>query len=168
VSGRAPGGPTIRPAEPSDIDALLRIETVFPTDRADRRGFRHAVRSPTIICRVAEMDGQVCGYVIVERRRTSDLGRLTSIAVSPETSGSGIGRRLLDAAESEARAAGCARMRLEVRADNAPARRLYEAAGYTLIETVPGYYEDGADACRYEKVLSAAPGKTGPRPATRR
>jgi ribosomal protein S18 acetylase RimI-like enzyme len=160
VSGRRKRPPlsvTIRAAAPGDIDVLLDIENaVFPTDRIDRRAFRHAIRSPTIICLVASRRAEVLGYVTVERRRNSGTGRLTSIAVAPRAAGARVGHRLLAAAEKAARAATLSRLRLEVRADNARARRLYEQAGYRMLETVDDYYEDGAAALRYEKTLPSS------------
>ena len=145
----------IRPAEAADLGHLLDIENaVFPTDRLDRRAFRHAIRSPTIICLVASKQNEVLGYVTVEWRRNSGAGRLTSIAVAPRAAGSRIGRCLLAAAENAATAAGLTRMRLEVRADNAAARHLYDKGRYRVLDTLPDYYEDGAAALRYEKALA--------------
>ena len=157
VRGPAKRRPTdiaIRTAEAADLDALLDIENaVFPSDRLDRRNFRHAIRSPTMVCLVAGGAGEVLGYAIVERRRTSSAGRLTSIAVAPAAAGAGLGQRLLGEAEATARAAGLKRLRLEVRADNRAARKLYDRAGYRLVETLDDYYENGAAALRYEKAL---------------
>jgi ribosomal-protein-alanine acetyltransferase len=144
----------IRPAEPADVDTLLSIENAaFASDRIERRAFRHAIRSPTMICLVANRGSTVLGYGIVERRRSSAAARLTSIAVAPEASGAGLGRRLLAALEKEAIAAGARRMRLEVHADNDAARRLYETTGYRRVETIANYYEHGGAAQRYEKTL---------------
>jgi ribosomal protein S18 acetylase RimI-like enzyme len=146
----------IRPAERSDIDALLRIEeAVFASDQLNRRNFRHAVRSPTIACLVAQEEGQVAGYVILERRRSSTAVRLTSIAVAPRAGRRGLGRTLLAAAEEAARRGGARRMRLEVHAGNAAARRLYESSGYHLVETLAEYYDDGGAALRFEKPLAS-------------
>jgi ribosomal-protein-alanine acetyltransferase len=159
VSGRRrpPIAATIRPARPADIDALLAIENAaFATDRIERRAFRHAIRSPTIVCLVASRGSKVLGYGIVERRRNSATARLTSIAVAPEAAGAGLGRRLLPALEAEAIASGAWRMRLEVRADHEAARKLYETAGYRAVETLEGYYEDGGAAQRYEKALASS------------
>jgi ribosomal protein S18 acetylase RimI-like enzyme len=52
------------------------------------------------------------------------------LAVLPTHRGRGIGRALLNAAEQCARARGCAKLTLEVREDNARARRLYEERGF--------------------------------------
>jgi ribosomal-protein-alanine N-acetyltransferase len=160
VSGqrrRPPAQATIRPARPDDVDALLAIENAaFASDRIERRAFRHAIRSPTMICLVASNGAEVLGYGIVERRRNSTAARLTSIAVAPGAAGAGLGQCLLAALETEAVAAGAQRMRLEVHADNAPARKLYETRGYLLVATLEDYYEDGGAAQRYEKALASA------------
>ena len=144
----------IRPAERHDLATLVAIEdAVFPGDRLDRRAFRRALASPTIDMLVTEADGAVLGYVQVQRRSGSTLARLTSVAVAAEAAGRGLGRQLVEAAEAEARRHGCRRMRLEVRADNAGARSLYERTGYRLFAQVEDYYEDGEAALRFEKAL---------------
>lgn len=145
--------PTIRHARLDDVDALLGIERVFPTDRLGRRNFRHAVASPSTDLMVAEGGAGPIGYVMVQRRRRAATGHLSSIAVKPGAAGSGLGKQLLAAAEAQAKAQGCARLRLEVRADNATAQKLYDKQGWRRFDTVPDYYEDGEAACRYEKEL---------------
>ena len=52
------------------------------------------------------------------------------LAVLPAHRGRGIGRRLLETAETAARALGCCKMTLEVRDDNVTAQGLYAALGY--------------------------------------
>jgi ribosomal-protein-alanine acetyltransferase len=153
VSRTGARAPAIREARPDDLDALLAIEGVFPTDRLDRRAFRHAVRSPTIDLLVADGDTGVVGYALVQRRRTSTAGHLSSIAVRPGAARKGLGKALLEAAEAQATAKGCTRLRLEVRADNRPAQKLYKTAGYRRFAVVEDYYEDGEAAWRYEKRL---------------
>ncbi|HEX8166162.1 MAG TPA: GNAT family N-acetyltransferase [Beijerinckiaceae bacterium] len=156
LKSRAPrrhGTYGIREARPDDLDALLAVEDVFPTDRLGRRNFRHAVRSATTDLIVAEDEAGAAGYALVQRRRNSKVAHLSSIAVGPGAAGRGLGRALLEAAEARARANGCTRLRLEVRTDNGPAQKLYGRAGYRRLETVPDYYEDGAAAWRYEKDL---------------
>jgi ribosomal protein S18 acetylase RimI-like enzyme len=52
------------------------------------------------------------------------------LAVAPKFRGRGIGLALLDAVAEHARAAGCCKVTLEVRADNAKALELYRRAGF--------------------------------------
>jgi ribosomal protein S18 acetylase RimI-like enzyme len=58
------------------------------------------------------------------------LLNLHDLAVAPAHRGRGVGRRLLAAVERDARATGCCKVTLEVRDDNASARRLYQSLGY--------------------------------------
>ncbi|MBI2779202.1 MAG: GNAT family N-acetyltransferase [Gammaproteobacteria bacterium] len=58
-----------------------------------------------------------------------------SLVVDPACQGRGIARGLLEAAEQAAAAKGCITMRLEVRADNEAAIRLYCKAGYRTGES---------------------------------
>lgn len=147
---------TIREARDGDLDDLVRLENeAFAGDQLDRRAFRHALRSATIDMLVAEETGPMLGYVQIQRRTGSRLARLTSVAVAEAGTGRGLGAQLVAAAEALAQRAGCTRMRLEVRADNARARRLYERTGYVLFTTVEDYYEDGEAALRFEKALQA-------------
>ena len=89
-------------------------------------------------------------------RAGSTVARLYSIAVAAAARGQGIGERLLADAERQARRAGAAVLRLEVRPDNAGAIRLYVRRGYARIGTYRDYYADGADALRFEKTLRRA------------
>lgn len=149
----------IRPATLADLDALVALEhAAFASDRAERRAIRHAIRSPSMsllaaIIRDEAGQATLVGSATLERRRGSRSARLSSIAVSPARSGLGLGSLVLDAAEADARAHGCARLRLEVRADNGAGIRLYERRGYLRFAVIPDYYEDGMEAWRYEKSL---------------
>lgn len=150
--------PAVTPATLADLDALVALEEgAFAADRATRRALRHAILAPGITVLTTRQDGALTGAALIERRRGSRIARLTSIAVDPAHLGAGIGRRLLEAVEAEALAQGRDRLRLEVRAGNAAAIRLYERAGYRRFAVVPDYYEDGAPAWRYEKALGAPP-----------
>lgn len=161
---------TVRAARLDDLDALVALEhATFATDRAERRAIRHAIRSRTMSVLVMLLDpGEgacvLVGAATLERRRNSRSARLSSIAVSAARAGLGLGGRLMEAVEAEARRHGCTRLTLEVRADNGAGLRLYERRGYTRFAVRDGYYEDGMEAWRYERALhAAAPGAAAPR-----
>ncbi len=153
--------PTIRTATLADLDALVALEhAAFATDRAERRAIRHAILSPTmdvLAALIEALDDEpsplLVGAAVLERRRGSRIARLASIAVAPNRGGLGLGGKLLDGAEAQARTHGCDRLRLEVRADNGAGIRLYQRRGYSRFAVRADYYEDGMEAWRYERRL---------------
>jgi ribosomal protein S18 acetylase RimI-like enzyme len=145
----------MRAGRPGDLDALLELESqAFNRDRLSRRSFRRFLSSPNAETLAAEQDGEISGYALVLFRPGAVVARLYSIAVTPKAAGRGIGATLLAAAEEAAIKRGCALMRLEVRADNAAAISRYSKSGYRQFGRHARYYEDGADALRFEKRLT--------------
>ena len=146
----------LRPARLDDLPALLALEAQFPGDRLGARQFRHHLGNPSAALRVLVENGRIAGYALVLMRRGARPARLYSIAVDAAHRGRGFGATLLRDAEKIARRAGRTSLRLEVRADNRVARALYENSGYRAIGGYPAYYDDGADAVRFEKSLTRA------------
>jgi len=144
----------VRRAEPGDVDALIKLEhRVFPTDRLSRRSLRRLLDSPSAAVLVAVENAQLAGIAIVLFRARSAVARLYSIAVAPHVGGRGVAAMLLDAAEEAALARGCRIMRLEVHRANHAAISRYRKSGYREFGRYRAYYEDGADALRFEKRL---------------
>ena len=117
------------------------------------RQYRRHLASDGATLLVAADAGGVLGSALAFRRRGSRVSRVYSIATAPAARGRGVARALLAAIEADAVAHGATRMRLEVRTDNAAAIALYERFGYAGIAELPAYYDNGADARRYEKKL---------------
>jgi len=157
VAGAAAGlhrAPRVRPARPSDLDALLELENrCFETDRLSRRSFRHMLTRAKARTLVAERDHALLGYALVLFHAGTCMARLYSLAVDPHHRGEGLGRRLLEAAEEASREHGVIAMRLEIRRDNRRALALYQASGYRQFDVHADYYEDHEDALRLEKTL---------------
>jgi ribosomal protein S18 acetylase RimI-like enzyme len=148
----------IRRATLADLDDLVDLECAsFSTDRLSRRQYRRHLASISAEVIVAAAGANLLGAAVVFLRRGSQVARLYSIAVAAGARGGGVGATLLRAAEAAAGRRGATRLRLEVRADNAGAARLYERHGYERFGTHRCYYEDGADALRYERGLAGPP-----------
>jgi ribosomal protein S18 acetylase RimI-like enzyme len=146
----------IRPATLSDLDALVTLEQrCFETDRLSRRNFRHLLARGHASTLVLELDGQLCAYVMVLFRSGISLARLYSIAVDPAQRGRHLSEQLVAAAEALALGQDCVLMRLEIRADNPASIGLFKKLGYRPFGTYAGYYEDRADALRFQKYLAA-------------
>lgn len=101
---------------------------------------------------VAAQDGALVGYYGLDLQ--PDVADVMTIGVSGRAQGAGLGRRLLDDAVEAAQERGCEAMLLEVRADNDPARRLYDRAGFAQIGVRRRYYQpEGVDALVLRKLL---------------
>lgn len=145
----------LRPGTLADIPALVALEgSSFSTDQLAARNFRRFLKDGRCALLVAELDGRFAGYVLVLFRANTKAGRLYSIAVAAAARGRGVGELLLAAAERAVLDRGRQALRLEVRPDNTAALRLYEKNGYRVFGNYPGFYEDGADALRLEKVFA--------------
>ncbi len=139
----------IRRGNRGDVDAMLALEALFPSDRMSRRSVQRFLAVPTARVLVAEQrDGTMLGNVISLRRAGSHAIRIYSVVVAPAARGLGIGQRLIEALHEIAQTEGCDRVTLEVRADNTAARALYAKLGYRELAQLPGYYEDGSDGLR--------------------
>lgn len=143
--------PRIRRARPTDLDGILALEALFPGDRMSRRSVRRFLGLPACRAWTVEHEGRVVGSLLFLLRRNSRWGRIYSVVVDPALRGQGLGERLVRCAERGARAEGLAGLSLEVREDNAAARRLYDRLGYVPVRDLPGYYEDGATGLRLRK-----------------
>ncbi len=143
-----------RRAVSADLEALLTLENAsFSGDRLSRRQLRRHLVNASAELRVAAAGGMLLGAALLLFRRGSRVARLYSIAVTGAARGRGVGSELLRACERAARRRSCRVLRLEVRTDNVAAKRMYEGAGYRPIGRRLAYYEDGAEALRYEKSL---------------
>ncbi|TXJ72969.1 GNAT family N-acetyltransferase [Streptomyces lavendulae] len=85
---------------------------------------------------VAELDGHLVGYVrlaqMIPLPAHAHILTIQGFVVAEEARGRGLGRALIRAAVAEARARGARRLNLRVLGHNTPARKLYEAEGFTV------------------------------------
>ena len=84
----------------------------------------------------------------------ADTAQIITIGVVPAAQHRGIGQLMLDTLLAEARRRGAAEVVLEVRVDNAPARRLYERNRFAVLRIRRGYYDLGrVDALEMRRAL---------------
>jgi DNA-binding MarR family transcriptional regulator/GNAT superfamily N-acetyltransferase len=87
-------------------------------------------------CWIAEKDGEAVGSVFLVKRGKS-VAQLRLLIVDPKARGLGIGARLVGECEAFARASGYRTITLWTNSVLTSARRIYEAAGYRLVDSEP-------------------------------
>ncbi|MET4698767.1 DNA-binding MarR family transcriptional regulator/GNAT superfamily N-acetyltransferase [Constrictibacter sp. MBR-5] len=86
---------------------------------------------------IAEHAGRIAGSVFLVRGEAAGAAKLRLLYVEPDARGLGIGGRLVDACIARARALGYRRLDLWTNDILVAARRIYQAAGFTLVESSP-------------------------------
>jgi ribosomal-protein-alanine N-acetyltransferase len=143
-----------RLATASDLRALIGVEkAAFRCNLISHRSFRRFLGSRTSSLIVATEQSSLVGYALLLFSAQKDCARLYSLAVAPEQKGRGVGSSLLKQAERVATRRGSVRLRLEVEESNAAARQLYVTHGYVQLRKLASYYDNGASALRFEKVI---------------
>ena len=139
-----PAAVTMRPLAWPDLVALARLEVeVFADDAwSERTWWAELAGRPRRDYVVAVGPGaDVVGYAGLDLG--GDVADVMTVAVTPAARGTGLGDRLLIDRLERATAHGAHAVVLEVRADNAPALRLYERHGFERLSLRRRYYQPG-------------------------
>jgi GNAT superfamily N-acetyltransferase len=116
------------------INAAFRVELPFiDGDRIDAQGVRAYMATGNFL--VAEKSASLAGCVYVELR--GDRGYLGLLGVAPAIQGTGLGRKLMDAAEKYFREAGCLAIDLRIVSARTPLPAFYRHLGYLETGTAP-------------------------------
>lgn len=151
----------LRLYSPEDFAALYAIERLCfqPRFRFGRGYVRYLVEAPNSATWIAEEDGQMTGFAIVDwnQEEAGLIAYLQTIEVTAEQRGRGVGRELLGRVEASARGAGAVSIWLHVDEQNSAAVRLYEANGFSCEGRQEDYYDEGRTALIYLKRLVPEP-----------
>jgi ribosomal-protein-alanine N-acetyltransferase len=136
---------TFRPITTADLDEVMVIERTsfrFPWSLGF---FRQELQVPCARSILAEIDGQIVGYVLFWL--LPGAIDIHNIAVHVDHRRRGIARLLLSKVLTAARDQSAVRVMLEVRRSNLPAQKLYESVGFLTTGVRRSYYSDnGEDA----------------------
>src|SRR6266851_2893690 len=130
-----------RVASPADAEALaalinaaFRVELPFiEGDRTNPDGVRAYIEKGKFL--LAENTAGLAGCVYVEIR--GDRGYLGLLGVDPQRQGTGLGRKLMNAAENYFREAGCRGIDLRIVSTRTPLPAFYRHLGYLETGTAP-------------------------------
>lgn len=145
----APPQPMLRGLEPGDLGMVIARQAIL---YAEEYGWNsdyealvariladfHQSFDPTRdVAWIAEMDGRIAGSIFLVHGDEPDVGKLRLLYVERDARGAGVGRMLVAACVDRARAVGYKRLDLWTNSVLAAARRIYERAGFVLVDETP-------------------------------
>jgi len=138
----------VRPATPSDFPTLLEIDQAsFPEgiayDSSELSYFMRREGSETL---VAEADGTIIAFILVEVRRRKKSATIITLDVREEFRRQRYATELLAASEQLLRERTVQRYELQVDVENTGAIEFYKKHGFETVGTLKRYYSNGHDA----------------------
>lgn len=124
----------IRPFEPADEVAVVALWRACGLTRPQNDPHKDIARkrrvNPEWFLVACDANGRVVGSVMAGYE--GHRGWINYLGVAPEWQRGGLGRQLMEAAETRLRAAGCPKINLQVRPDNRAAIAFYERIGFAV------------------------------------
>jgi len=157
IEGKKQEGFKIRLARMDDIDQIIKINRLSLPENYPYYFFVEHLKEYGAAFYVAEVDGEVVGYImpriewgfsnIKQLPILVKKGHVVSIAVLEGYRNRGIGTALLQASlKAMKEVYGAEEAYLEVRVSNQPAIHLYRKLGFKEVKVLKHYYADGEDA----------------------
>ena len=147
----------IRAFQPEDFQTLWRMDQEcfapgIAYSKQELKAYIHDRKAFTLVAEDQEEKAdKPAGFIVVHAGPT---GHVITIDVIAAARRSGLGSRLLQAAEERLRAAGSRAVGLETAVDNQAALSFYKRHGYSVVRTWPRYYSNGVDALMMKKELT--------------
>src|SRR5262249_43079518 len=137
----------VRPAMSSDFPTLLQIDqaSFAPAIAYDSEELSYFIKKPGSETLVAEVDGEIAAFILVEVRRRSKAATMITLDVRQEYRRQGLATQLVAASEDILRKRLVQRYELQVDVENAPALEFYKKHGFEIVCTLEGYYPTGND-----------------------
>lgn len=149
----------VRHAVQADFESLLEIDQKsFPGGVAyDRVELSYFMNRPGAETLVAEIEGTIVAFLILEVRRNQRNATIITLDVREAYRRSGLGSQLLKRAEEILSDYGAESYDLQVDVQNRSAIHFYQKHGFTTVRTLKNYYANGNDAfLMVKELLSSA------------
>ncbi len=145
----------VRPLTLDHLQEALRlnIRCFRNGDNYTKYTFEYLLNEPrTLSYRMVTPSDEMVGFAFVMVNE-NNAAHLTTIGVAPEHRRRKIAVKLLEHIERSLRRRKIGTVMLEVRVSNATAQKLYRRAGYTIVQRVGKYYNNGEDCFLMMKAL---------------
>lgn len=143
----------IQPFEEEDLDSLMIFLDHNLTENYRKEVFLNIKKKwPEgflLIKNQQKIIGVGCGAILPNEKL-----RILIIALEEKYQGKGLGTKLMDKMVSAARIFGITKITLEVRKDS-QAINFYRKLGFSSVDVLPCYYQDGCDGIVMEQQLKS-------------
>lgn len=147
----ARGEPALSEASPRDAVALAALHAASFRHGWSDGEFERMLQERNVVAHRAARGRALHGFIV--SRIAGGEAEILSVAVAAARQGRGLARALLNLHLRRLAGLGASAVFLEVDEDNAPARRLYQRAGFREVGRRPGYYRQGRDQAATALVL---------------
>jgi len=145
-----PAAPTvyeIHPLTEKHLKEVMRVNLrcFKKGENYTKHTFSFLLSEPTTLSyRVSTSADEIVGFIFVMTNQGT--GHITTIGVAPEHRRRRLAQKMLQHAEKALKNREIATVSLEVRVSNIAAQSLYRARGYTIVQRLNNYYNNGEDA----------------------
>jgi ribosomal-protein-alanine N-acetyltransferase len=136
--------PSVSEAQEPDAAAIAALHAASFQRGWGEEEFHRLIADRAVVAHRAAIGRTLVGFIL--SRVAAGEAEILSVAIAPNWRGRGFARPLLDLHLRRLAGLGARAVFLEVGEQNAPARRLYNKAGFAEIGRRKGYYDGGATA----------------------
>ena len=138
----------IRPLTDKQLKEVLKLNLrCFKAgENYTKYTFSYLLSEPNSLSyRVVTPTEQMVAFIFVMTSKENGTGHITTIGVAPEHRRRGLANKLLSHAEDALRKRNIGVVMLEVRTSNSAAQNLYREFGYSIVQRLTKYYNNGED-----------------------
>lgn len=138
---------TIHPLTDKHLKEVLKLNLrCFKSgENYTKYTFAYLLEQPhSLSYRIVNPKGNMVGFIFLAVNKDG-TGHITTIGIAPEHRRRGLGDRLLHHAEKALKERRISTMTLEVRVSNVTAQELYHQAGFSIVQKMDEYYNNGED-----------------------
>jgi ribosomal-protein-alanine N-acetyltransferase len=138
---------TIRPLTEKQLKEVLKLNLrCFKAgENYTKYTFAYLLSEPnTLSYRVVTPNENMVGFVFI-MLHANGAGHITTIGIAPEHRRRGLGVRILQHTENALQNRNISMISLEVRVSNIAAQNLYRSLGYSIVQRLKEYYNNGED-----------------------
>ena len=143
---------TVRIFQPNDIFPVIKLASETLTERYNPSLFNYFYETFNQGFLVAEKHHKIVGFIVGVKTSSKDA-RILMIAVSEKQRGKNIGSALLNYFLKEIIIQKIKQVELEVKTRNNVAIEFYRKHRFTIIDTIPKFYQSGEDAYAMRLIL---------------